>query len=98
MPQRAFTLAGTLADNILMGRERDEKRLSAVLDACAMEQDLEKLPLLPQQRARDYHELRVRCVKDLFKCEQVCSHRSGKSGVQEEALNLARTLLLFDWA
>ena len=45
MPQRAFTLAGTLADNILMGRERDDDRLARVLRACAMEQDLEALPL-----------------------------------------------------
>ena len=45
VPQRAFTLAGTLSDNVLMGRERDEARLAEVLAMCAMEQDLEKLPL-----------------------------------------------------
>ena len=45
VPQRPFTLAGTLADNILMGRPRDAAILDRVLADCAMEQDLEKLPL-----------------------------------------------------
>ena len=43
--QRAFTIAGTLADNVLMGRARDEARLKSVLAQSAMEQDLETLPL-----------------------------------------------------
>jgi len=34
----------TLRDNILMGRELDDERYAAVLEACALTQDLELLP------------------------------------------------------
>ena len=45
VPQRPFTLAGTLEENILLGRPHDPARLAKVIELCAMQQDLERLPL-----------------------------------------------------
>jgi ABC-type multidrug transport system fused ATPase/permease subunit len=45
MPQRPFTIGGTVLDNILMGRPYDKQRLQAVMEGCALMEDLDALPM-----------------------------------------------------
>lgn len=45
VPQRPFTIGGTLLDNILLGRPLDETLLRDVLEGCALLDDLDQLPL-----------------------------------------------------
>ncbi|RKP05003.1 P-loop containing nucleoside triphosphate hydrolase protein, partial [Thamnocephalis sphaerospora] len=42
--QSAWILSGTVRDNILFGNAYNAKRMRAVLDACALEEDLRALP------------------------------------------------------
>ena len=42
--QEPWIQNATLRDNILMGNEYDEERYASVLDACALQTDLELLP------------------------------------------------------
>uniref|UniRef100_A0AAR2KRQ3 ATP-binding cassette, sub-family C (CFTR/MRP), member 2 n=1 Tax=Pygocentrus nattereri TaxID=42514 RepID=A0AAR2KRQ3_PYGNA len=44
VPQQAWIQNATLKDNILFGSDLDELRFQRVLEACALEQDLELLP------------------------------------------------------
>ena len=44
VPQRAFTIAASVLDNISMGRETTEDALAHIVSACALEKDLERLP------------------------------------------------------
>ena len=44
VPQKPFTIAGTLLDNILMGRPLDKSRLESVLERTALLPDMEQLP------------------------------------------------------
>ncbi|XP_072526196.1 ATP-binding cassette sub-family C member 2-like [Salminus brasiliensis] len=44
VPQQAWVQNATLKDNILFGSDLDEQRFQRVLEACALEQDLELLP------------------------------------------------------
>ena len=44
VPQKPFTIAGTVLDNVLMGRPLDAARLETVLDLCALVPDLSQLP------------------------------------------------------
>ena len=43
--QRPFLIPGTLLENVLLGKERDEERLQRVIEASALELDVEQLPL-----------------------------------------------------
>ena len=36
VPQRPFIIAGSVAENILLGRAIDDDRLASVIDACAL--------------------------------------------------------------
>ena len=56
VPQKPFTIAGTVLDNILMGRELDPDRLETVLQQCALLVDLMQLP------HREYTEVGERGV------------------------------------
>ena len=42
--QEAWVRNETLEMNVLFGKSRDEKQYNAVLDACALRQDLDQLP------------------------------------------------------
>ena len=44
VPQRPFIIAGSVAENILLGRAVDDDRLASVIDACALRADLDALP------------------------------------------------------
>lgn len=44
VPQQAWIQNATLKDNILFGSDLDEKKLQRVVEACALEPDLELLP------------------------------------------------------
>ena len=44
VPQKPFTIAGSLLDNILMGRPHDAARLQSVLEATALLPDMAQLP------------------------------------------------------
>ena len=44
VPQKPSTIAGTVLDNVLMGRALDSERLEAVLEQCALLPDLQQLP------------------------------------------------------
>ena len=45
VPQRPFVIAGSLLDNVLLGRALDRARLREVLQASALDTDLAALPL-----------------------------------------------------
>ena len=44
VPQRAFTITGTLRENLVMGRVVNDETLARLVDACCLEQDLTRLP------------------------------------------------------
>ncbi|KAL1500520.1 hypothetical protein AB1Y20_013176 [Prymnesium parvum] len=44
VPQRPFTIGGTIVENILLGRPLDAARLHRVLSQCALLEDLQKMP------------------------------------------------------
>ncbi|EOD30380.1 hypothetical protein EMIHUDRAFT_40958, partial [Emiliania huxleyi CCMP1516] len=45
VPQRPFTIAGTILDNILLGRRLEPDLLAEILEGCALLDDLAALPL-----------------------------------------------------
>jgi len=42
--QRAYIVAGTVEENILMGREKDQRRLSQAINSACLDKDLELMP------------------------------------------------------
>lgn len=45
VPQKAFVLSGTIAENILVGRDRDETKLRSTLQAAQLTHDISTFPL-----------------------------------------------------
>ena len=44
VPQKAFLIAGTISDNVLLGRPLVDAQLDAAIDACALRADIDALP------------------------------------------------------
>ena len=44
VPQKAFLIAGTISDNVLLGRPLIDAQLDAAIDACALRADIDALP------------------------------------------------------
>ncbi len=44
MPQEAFLFSGTIRENILMGKNPDQKYIDQILDVCCLETTLKKMP------------------------------------------------------
>jgi energy-coupling factor transporter ATP-binding protein EcfA2 len=52
VPQRPFTIGGTVLDNILLGRPFDAELLQDVLEGCALMDDLDALPMREMTEVR----------------------------------------------